>query len=385
MRYIHSTIAPAEVHHLAQQKLASCLNWQAFRQSVTVAQLLDLLLVMAATARTLFAIVRRRFTFSHETARQAVLANLPELDALTRGLVDALHSVPCFRARDRRRRWTVAIDTHYDPFYGKRATPHTVGGQKKQGTKYFFGYASLMLIHKRHRYTLGLIAMTESLKPHQIVNSLLEQLRCRGLQVGGVVLDSGFESGETILLLQRLGLSYTVPLRRKGKGSNRRNACFSWAPGTVGQVNWVTEKTREAVETSVLVWNRTKREGGQGTKVYAVGGWKASQAQNQCRRAWLARRHYRERFGIETSYRQKNQAHAWTTSTNVVYRFLLEGLSHLLRQIWVWLTAQIAKAQHLKPTAWVEALPLREMLEFLADYLKAMYELPAPSRCRIGA
>ena len=51
-----------------------------------------------------------------------------------------------------------------------------------------------------------------------VVGALLAQLDAHGLQVRGVVLDSGFDSGETLLLLQGRGLSYTVPLRRKGKG-----------------------------------------------------------------------------------------------------------------------------------------------------------------------
>lgn len=46
----------------------------------------------------------------------------------------------------------------------------------------------------------------------------------------------------------------TVPLRRKGKGTNRRNACFDWPSGTVGQLDWKTEKTRRPVSAEVLVW-----------------------------------------------------------------------------------------------------------------------------------
>jgi hypothetical protein len=269
----------------------------------------------------------------------------------------------------------VAIDTHNLPYYGDRATPHIVGGQKKQGTKYFFSYATAALIHRRRRYTVGLMPLTRGTPPHEIVGALLDQVRGRGLVVGGVVLDSGFDSGETILLLQHRGLSYAVPLRRKGRGTNRRNACFAWPHGTIGEVAWVTEKTRAAVATRVLVWQRA---GQSRAKVYAFGGWGDATARREARRAWLARRRYRERFGIETSYRQKNQARAWTTSRNVAYRLLLEGLAHLLRQIWVGLTEQVAHARHLTPKAWVP-LRLGDLLEDLADWLKAAYRLERPS------
>src|SRR5207249_4596658 len=138
MRHTYPTVPTASVHHVAHQTLADTLELKPFRQSVRVGQVLDLLLMMAATARTLSAIARRYFPFSHETARQAVRANLPTLDTLTDRLARALHRVLAGGRRERRRRWTVAIDTHNRPYYGSRATPHIVGGQKKQGTKYFF-------------------------------------------------------------------------------------------------------------------------------------------------------------------------------------------------------------------------------------------------------
>lgn len=369
MRPPHSTVTAASVHHLAHQVLADALGWKPFRRSVGVAPLIDLILVMATTARTLFAVVRRRFPFSHETARQALRANLPKADVLTEQLVDGLHAVLAFSRRDRRRRWTVAIDAHDTPYYGDRATPHIVGGRKKQGTKYFFGYATAVLIHRRRRYTVGLLSVTKGLRPHQIVAALLDQIAARGLNVGGVVLDSGFDSGDTILDLQRRALSYTVPLRRKGCGTNRRNACFAWPSGTLGDVSWVTDQSREAVTTRVLVW---KRAGQPRAKVYAFAGWGDARAVREARRARLGRRRYRERFGIETSYRQKNQARAWTTSRDAVYRLLLEGLAHLLRQIWVRLCERIAHAAGLKPTAWV-GFALADLLEAFADHLKSRY------------
>jgi hypothetical protein len=76
---------------------------------------------MTATASSLFACVRRfRFGFSHESARQAVNANLPdEHDTLTARLVQALHDVLGFSRQDRRRLWDVAIDLPLEPYYGK--------------------------------------------------------------------------------------------------------------------------------------------------------------------------------------------------------------------------------------------------------------------------
>ncbi|MBP3953696.1 hypothetical protein J8F10_37610 [Gemmata sp. G18] len=214
------------------------------------------------------------------------------------------------------------------------------------------------------------MSVTKGTKPHQQVQTLLDQVAARGLTVRGVVLDAGFDSGETLLLLQERNLSYTVPMRKKGTGTNRRNASYTQPHGTITTMEWVTEKSRKAVSTRVLVW---QRKGESHARVYAFRGWGDATAVSEANRARLGRRRYRERFGIETSYRQKNQARGWTTSTNPEYRLLLEGVALLLRQVWVYLTLRIARARGLAPTAWVAQFPLAEMLDWLTQRIRSRY------------
>jgi hypothetical protein len=370
MRTPHSTLTPAVVRSVARDALAQALPWRRVGRRVTVRALLDVLLLVAALRSSLSAVVRRfGFGFSHETARQAVAANLPELAELQNGLVDALHA---FGGRPwRRRRWDVAIDLHYRPFYGDRHAPGVVGGPKKQGTKYFYGYASAVLLHRGHRYTVGLVALAPGTKPHQVVAALLDQLAARRLRLRGVVLDSGFDSGETLRLLQRRQLAYTVPLRRKGRGTNRRNACFEQPVGTVTTVTWVTEDTRRRVRTRAVVVRRP----GERAAVYAFGGWGpagARSAAQKRRQARQAERRYRARFGIETSYRQLNEGRGKTTTTDAGYRLLLIGLALLLRQAWVWLTGQWARAAGARG-AWVGELTLARLLRWLAEALQGRH------------
>lgn len=369
MRQGHYTITPGVVRSTARQALERALPVKGYGRLVWAKRLLELLLLVAALRSSLSAVVRRfRFGFSHETARQAVNANLPGLDRLTEGLVDAFYF---FGPRLwRRRLWDVAIDLHYCPFYGDRATSGVVGGQKKHGSKYHYAYATVVLVHKRHRYTVGLMPLDRKFKPHEVVAALLAQMDRRGLRLRGVVLDSGFDSGETILLLQGRGLSYTVPLRRKGRGNNRRNACFLLPVGAITEAEWVTEQSRKAVKTAVVV---LRRPGEKEASVYAFGGWGPQEEARVRRRARLAKMAYRRRFGIETSYRQLNQGKGKTTKKDTAYRLLLLGLALLLRQVWVWLCWQIARAGGLRPTAWVAVLPLATMLDWLADLLKATY------------
>jgi hypothetical protein len=370
MRRDHCTVTPASVRRLARQAIAKALPWRDHGTLATAPKVLDVLLLAAVLLSSLSAVVKRfGFGFSHETARQAVAANLPGLDGLTKGLLGALY---LFGSRGlRRREWVLAIDEHRDPFYGDRSTFGVTGGQKKHGTKYAYGYATACLVHLRHRFTVGLIALTGGEKPHEVVAALLDQARGRGLKVRGVVVDSGFDSGDTILLLQGKGLSYSVPLRKKGNSKNQRNALWGLEVGAVTTVNWRTDKGNRPVSTQAVVW---QRPGEKEKKVYAFGGWGEGQARRQVRRAALARRWYRKRFGIETSYRQMRGCKARTTKKDVAYRLLLIGLGLLLRQVWVWLTAQVARDRGLKPSAWVADLPLAKLVAWLSDSLKSRYE-----------
>jgi hypothetical protein len=365
----HCTITPQDVRSTARRALTKALPWCDYGRRVRVGRLLDLLLLIASAGYSLSAAVRRfRLGFSHETARKAVEANLPLLEPLTDGLVDALY---LFGSRALRGRcWVVAIDEHRDPFYGDRSTFGVTGGQKKQGTKYAYAYATAVIVHHRRRFTVGLVPLTGGEKPHQVVAALLAQMEARGLKLRGVVLDSGFDSGDTLLLLQQRGLSYSVPLRRKGNSGNRRNAVWDLEVGTVVTVEWKTEKGGRAVSTRAVVLQRPSEKD---KKVYAFGGWDEKEARSQTQRARLARRWYRKRFGIETSYRQMNECKARTTKKDARYRLLLIGLALLLRQVWVWLTAQLARDRGMRPTRWVEQLPLALLLEWLADLLRRKY------------
>lgn len=367
MRPSYSTITPAVIHQQARDALQRCLDWKPYRQSVRVADLLSLLLLMAAHTASLCATVRRFFSFSHETAWRAVRANLPSREQLVAGLVQALNEVASFSRQDRRRRWLVAIDTHYVAYYGQKAAG-VLGGPKKQGTKWFFGYATACLLHRRRRYTIALCPLDPHTKPHAIVRALLEQIAARGLHVRGVALDSAFDSGETLLLLQARRLAYTVPLRRKGTGRNARNRWFEGRHRLIRWVEWKTDTTRRLVRTRVLVW-----KGAPKTMAFAFQGWRGDRARDIHQRALRQRRWYQRRFGIESSYRQKNQAQAHTTSRDPVYRLLLQGIAYLLRQVWVVLTEQLARQRRARPTAWLGDLPLALLLDWLGDHLEARY------------
>ncbi len=201
-----------------------------------------------------------------------------------------------------------------------------------------------------------------------MVRTLLDQIAAQGLKIRGVALDSAFDSGDTLLLVQERGLAYTVPLRRKGNTRNARNRCFEGRHRLIRWVEWTTEKTRRLVRTRTLLW-----KGRPKTRVFAFQGWSGGRARNLHQQALRQRRLYRQRFGIETSYRQKNQAQARTTSRDPVYRLLLEGIGYVLRQVGAVLTEELARQSHAGPGTWIADLTMQKMVDWLRHELTTLH------------
>jgi hypothetical protein len=369
MRPSYRSVTPAVVRAVATEHLRAAFAWRPTR-AISVDHLLRFLLLMATGLTSVFHVVRRLFAFSHDSARRAVYAHCPSLDAVADGLNRALHHVLDCSRLDRSRRWDVAIDTHFVPYYGKR-TNDVVGGPRKAGTKHFFGYATAALVAHGHRYTLALEPLPRKAKPHEVVRRLLDRIAGLGLTIHRVTADCWFDSGDTLLLLQDRRLAYAIPLRRFGKKANARNRLFDQPTDTVHTADWKTDAGGHAVSTTVYVWRRRRRgkHPGKAMVIGFGGGWAGPGAGTRdAGRA--ARDAYRARFGIETTYRQKNQARAVTTSRNAAYRLLLEGLAHLIRQVWVLLTEQLGRVTGGADPGWVADLPLAVLVRWLDDALR---------------
>ena len=92
---------------------------------------------------------------------------------------------------------------------------------------------------------------------------------------------------------------------------------------------------------------------------------------------------YRGRFGIESSYRQLHQARIRTSTRNPVLRLLFVAVALLLRNLWVWLPAEVIAlprqgARVLKPAC----LRLQRLLLWLmfavADHYRLLRAIPIP-------
>src|SRR5262249_23258629 len=100
-------------------------------------------------------------------------------------------------------------------------------------------------------------------------------------------------------------------------------------------------------------------EGQEGLRLRGLGRLGGAVADQTCGAgAALVQEAVRDRDELPAEAASQRQAKAKTTKKDVRYRRLLVGLALLLRQAWVWLTAQVARQMKRKPSQWVALLPL---------------------------
>jgi hypothetical protein len=361
MRPAHCTLTPALVCRHAVQHLVTSLQLADYAVSVAATLLAKLLLWACATRRSLSALCQRcRHTPSDESVRLALLHALPpEQDTLQRRLLVGLHALVPRAAR--RRPLPMAIDLHYRPYYGVKGTPGTIGGQRKNGTKQFWAYATCVVLLEGLRLTVGLTAVRKGQRLAELVAGLLQQAAGAGVRCAWLLLDRGFYAADVVQYLQQQHVPFVLPMIRRGdagrgSGTQRffaRTAASGWYryTWTARPRRWdaAAGKLRKTAAVTVSVRVCVVARAGKRPWVYVAYRVNWSPA--------LVRKRYRLRFGIETSYRQLGSCLALTTSKDARVRLLLVGVALLLRQWWVWwhweALAQGGGAQRrLQPQRW---------------------------------
>jgi putative transposase len=298
----------------------------------------------------------------YTTLKQRVLtpADIPELThRLNEGLEAALPKGLTKRAQK------VAIDLTLIPFYGDEATPGVYRSQAKQGTTKFFCFASAYVIKKHKRATLCVrfVESTESLKT--VLTELLDGIHALGIRIKRLYLDREFARVDVLSYLTAQPYVSIVPIPKKGQalkallhGKKSLRTTYTMRSAKYGQVTfplWMACRYAKG---------RAKRHGCR-YLLFAVIG--------TCRSPVLhIADEYRQRFGIETSYRIMNQARAKTTSRKSMMRLLLVGIAFLLTNVWVWFKWNVVRILRSKKKS-LRDFPCDEFRHFLRRSIERLY------------
>lgn len=373
-----------DVLSYSHELLKEHLPLNAAGYTCTTDDLLNVLLGVAANRGTVERVCGDLVgTPEPETVRtyfkaQLCVEDLPDLEARLNAAL--AHEAP-------RRVWRqardVAIDFHDRPYYGKQpqAQGLWVRGQARDGTTRFYRVATAYVMLKGLRVTLAIRFVLPGDDTVAVLEGLLQRVKSLGIRIKRLFLDKGFDGTPVIAALTRWQQPALIACAIRGKTGGTRALC----QGPKGyRTRYTFNAGTPAAYTAELAVCRTFTTAKRTKRLKRRVEWLIFILVHLDLTPRQARRVYRRRFGVESSYRCAGQVRGWTTSPNPAYRFVLIALSFILVNVWIhlrWLFTQVPR----RGRRWLDEQRFRlsRLAKFIIRALEQLYggvsEIHAPA------
>jgi hypothetical protein len=396
MRHGQFTMTPRDVEQVASSVLQDAIGLEDRGRKCSASVIWHILLYAAARITSIFDACQRLASAPKDDAvRAALRSGLPPIDELEERLNDGLQDCLPQRWLHKTRRWRLAIDVVLQPYHGQphRDPSEVYRGEAKCGTTHFHAYATCYLIHHGRRYTLAMARVLLGTPMSEVLRRLLQRVRALGIRPTLLLLDRGFYSVDVVRYLQAARVPFVMPMVLRGRKPNdprgpsatyvfaarRRSGwdTYTWrnAEGvraTVSVCMAVTARRRRGKKVVAPDGERRRRRRTKPTTrkritlVYAYWGFQPSSP------TWV-RETYRLRFGIESSYRQLNQARIRTCTRDPLLRLLFVAIALILRNLWVWFHMMLlSEPRRGRRALRLGSLRLRTMLLWLTHLVEEL-------------
>lgn len=262
----------------------------------------------------------------------------------------------------------VATDFNLIPYYGDptpEEAPYIYRSQAKDGTCSFYAYATLYVIRKDKRVTIAITAVKSTDTAIAVLTRLFDKIEPLNLIIKRLYLDRGYFNVPVIRWLQAIDIPFEMPVVIRGKQGGTRQLLKG------GKSYKTTYTLRSPIYGTVTfdIWVVCSYYQGQRNK---HGIQYVAYAVYKVKLGLRSLHHdYRKRFGIETSYRLKNQCRIRTTTKNPIVRFLFVGLAFLLTDLWVYLTwTYVSQPRKGGRLLFHHLFGLKRMLAFLSQAIE---------------
>ncbi len=370
-RKLHAPQVLTALHEIIKPRLALQLS----DTRISVDELLDVLGYASLHRVSIEAACQVLDVASGNRIREVLHAALPPAPELQRRLNTILRSQLPARVLRGKTAYTLALDPVLVPFHTRAAErpEEVVRAQAKAGTHYFHGYASVSIVHHHQRYVLAVYLIRPEQTMVAIARALLDRVKALGIKVRQVLLDKEFFSQDVFRLLDRRHYRYIIPIPLNFKRGEVRRVC----QGRAG--HWDTYQMTDThgrnYDLQLMAVRRQRRKRlkrSQRWFLYAVRGLPPGTTPRAVFEL------YRQRFGIESPFRQLHSVRARTSSRNAVLRFLFVGLALILVNLYVQLRLLTTPSRGgaLRERRYWLSLP--RLARLLAGAIEALYGLLEP-------
>jgi hypothetical protein len=304
-------------------------------------------------------------------------AGLPRTLAVLEKRLNWALTMPWNR-RLQRRRWQVAIDWHLVPYYGEahQSRNEIYRSKMQKGTTHFHTYATACIVQHGERYTLALTWVRRHESMVKVVARLLARIQEMGVKIKVLLLDRAFFNTPVMALLQREEIPFLMPVVVSGRKPKKKNS-----RGVKKGLRWIQRQKagwyqhtmkngQEEATFKVCVAYRSYKHhktGKRGKQKLLFAAWRVHGAPTEIRER------YRQRFGIESSFRQLRQARIYTCTRDPHLRLVFVAVALLLRNLWVWIHAtHLAEGRGPTMTLRLERLRFKQLLDWIAQAVAAI-------------
>ncbi|MBU1201772.1 MAG: transposase [Nanoarchaeota archaeon] len=256
----------------------------------------------------------------------------------------------------KKRKLDVAIDLTDQLYYGNKNDFMVCETKPQKGTTHCFRFATINIVENGRRFTLLALPMHAFDEKYKIVNELINYAKSK-ISIRNVYVDRGFFNIKCIMTLEKQKVKWLMPAIR-----NRAIKKLMKEHNSPKVLEYLMgRKNFDQVKFKLVIVNDQE-------KIKRVFATNLKVTEDNAK---ILFQEYGKRWGIETSYRVKQDFKARTTSKKYVVRFFYFMFSACLYNLWILVNIMVGLAilKFIPKEPFITAKMFGVMLYTLCSYL----------------
>lgn len=227
------------------------------------------------------------------------------------------------------------LDIHKIPWYGTDKDIHVLGMERVRGTNFGHGYASIECVNTRERFTLAALPLHQFTTKEQMITYLVTEARTH-VVISQLFLDREFFNVESISALISLPIQFVIPAEHNDKikkliiSAHHQGVKISGTESYALITPYTMKKRKQQVTITLVVILSPPKKPGEPLNEFAY----VTNIPVTLENALELADSYRNRWGIETGYRVKEEVRGKTCSRQYPVRLLFQLFSIFLYNLW---------------------------------------------------